>query len=258
MTDQDQQPRTPHGGMVWPEQIPDDQWAVYQQVIAAAQEQGLPFALGGAFALATYTGNWRNTKDLDLFILPETKDTMVDLLNGLGMNDYYDELAYDRGWIYRAYTNDIIIDAIWCMANRRAFVGEEWLARGPEVVIRGEKVRILPVEQVIWNKIYIVHRDRCDWGDVLNMIYTAGPTMDWEYLLGHLEEDVPLLSAVMSVFTWLCPGRAAALPSSLWQRLHLPVPEAGAVQDCDRQRADFLDARPWFYPLVTEDEACQP
>jgi hypothetical protein len=39
----------------WVEQVPDEQWAVYQRLIAAVQAQRLPFALGGAFALAAYS-----------------------------------------------------------------------------------------------------------------------------------------------------------------------------------------------------------
>ena len=45
--------------------------------------------LGGAFAVATYTGCWRNTKDLDLYVLPEHKDRMIAMLGDLGLVDYF-------------------------------------------------------------------------------------------------------------------------------------------------------------------------
>jgi hypothetical protein len=45
--------------------------------------------LGGAFAMAAYTGRWRNTKDMDLFVLPSQRDAMVQLLTELGFQDYY-------------------------------------------------------------------------------------------------------------------------------------------------------------------------
>ncbi len=241
-----------HGQMAWVEDIPDEQWALYRRVIAAARAEGLGFSLGGAFALATYTGYWRNTKDLDLFILPETRDPMVDLLTRAGLDDYYDVLEYDRGWIYRAHHGDTIVDVIWATANRRAFVDEAWLTRGPEIDVRGERVRIIPVEELLWAKLYILHRDRCDWPDVLNLLYTSGATLDWQHVLERVGEDVLLLSGILSVFAWLSPDRATALPRWLWERLHLPAPAPVADADIERRRADLLDTRPWFGPALPD------
>ncbi len=256
MDQESQQIRTSHGGTDWLEGIPDEQWSVYKRALAAASAPGHPFALGGAFALATYTGRWRNTKDLDLFILPETRDAMVDVLAGTGLCDYYEQLPYDRGWIYRACEGEIIVDLIWSMANRRAYVDEAWLSRGPELNVRGEMVRIIPVEELIWAKLYILHHDRCDWTDVLNLIYAAGPTLDWEHLLRRVAEDELLLSGALSVFAWLCPGRTTALPDWLWERLHLPEPP-GSGPEVDRDRVDLLDTRPWFF-AVMDDTGSSP
>lgn len=236
------------------ELIPDEQWEIYQRVIRGVREQDEPFALGGAFALAPYTGQFRNTKDLDLFILPGARDPLVAVLTNLGMRDYYNELPYDRGWIYRAVADGTIVDLIWSMANRRAAVDEAWLTRGPELEIRGERVRVLPVEEMIWAKLYVFHHDRCDWTDVWNLLYAAGPTLDWEYLLARVAEDWRLLAGALSAFAWLCPGRATALPAWLWDRLRLPAPEAGATPDADRHRADLLDTRPWLIPTLREGE----
>lgn len=236
----------------WTDDIPDEQWAIYAHVIHEAQAQGLRFALGGAFASATYTGHWRNTKDLDFYVLPEDREAMIRVVTHCGLNDYFDELEYDRGWIYRAHQGEIIVDVIWAMANRRSQVDEQWLSRGPEISVRGEKLRIVPVEEMIWGKIYIVHRDRCDWPDLLNMIYAAGPTLDWQHLLDRLGEDAVLLTGVLSVFTWLCPGRSQKLPAWLWERLPTPRPNQGA--DIDQARVNFVDSRPWFMALLPPGE----
>jgi hypothetical protein len=239
----------------WLELIPDEQWSVYQRVISAVRARGLRFALGGAFALATYTGRWRNTKDLDLFILPRDRDVMVDVVTQTGLCDYYDQLPYDRGWIYRACEGETIVDLIWTTANRNAEVDEAWLSRGPELDVRGKPVRIIPAEELIWAKLYILHRDRCDWPDVLNLIYAAGPTLDWEHLLRRTAEDVRLLSGALSVFAWLSPGRAMMLPAWLWDRLHLPAPQPEPGPDVERSRADLLDIRPWYLPTLEDGQS---
>lgn len=239
---------------IWSTYIPDQEWAIYQRAIAGARERGLRFALGGAFALATYTGHWRNTKDLDFYILPRDRDAMVDLLTYLGLSDYYDQQPYDRGWIYRAHQGDVIIDAIWSMANYRVEVDEAWLSGDPEMIIRGEYLRILPPEELLWSKLYVLQRDRCDWTDTLNLIYSVGPALDWRHLLNRLAEDAPLLSGVLSIFTWLCPGRAQLLPLWLWEQLHLPGPSTERAVDIDRSRVNLLDSRPWFFPLIAQGE----
>src|SRR3954464_5165201 len=153
--------------------IPPNEWRIYRQVLTAAEQARIPFAIGGAFAVATYTGTWRNTKDLDLYVLPEYKERMIAMLTGLGFTDYYEKVPYDRWWIYRSTQDDTIIDVIWAMANHRAQIDDLWMS-GPEIDMHGNRVRVLPAEAMLWDKLYIMQRDRCDWPDALNLIYSAG------------------------------------------------------------------------------------
>jgi hypothetical protein len=193
--------------------IPPVQAEVYRRVIAAARERGIPFAVGGAFGFGTYTGAWRNTKDLDLYILPRDREAMISVLTEAGLADYYDRLAYDRRWIYRSFADDTIVDAIWAMANQRTQVDEAWLTRGHELELDGERVRALPAEELLWAKLYVVQRDRCDWPDVLNLIGATGATLDWEHLLARIGSDVPVLRGVLSLFHWIAPGSRENCPN---------------------------------------------
>ena len=228
-----------------------EQWSVYKSVIRGAREADVPFALGGALALGTYTGKFRNTKDIDLYILKRDRARMVQVMSGLGLTDYYETLPYDRDWIYRGYKDGVIVDAIWEMANHHAEVDERWIKAGPTVEIDGEVMHVLPPEELIWSKLYVLQRDRCDWPDVLNLIHAAGPAIDWRHLIQRVGNDRPLLKGVLSVFSWICPRQARALPSSLWQAIGLPRPEAEEeVVSNDHTRADLLDSRPWLCPAA--------
>ena len=238
----------------WSGLIPEPEWRVYQPVIDGARERGIDFALGGAFAVASYTGYWRNTKDLDLYVLPQDRDRMAEMLGGLGLTDYYSKVPYDRWWIYRAHKDDTLVDVIWAMANHRAQIDDLWLS-GPEVELRGERVKILPAEAMLWDKLYIMQRDRCDWPDVLNLLYFVAADIDWEYLLCRIGEDAVLLAGVLSVFRWISPGRAQALPVWIWERVGLRAPEPGEVPDIDKRRVGLLDTRPWYGP---DREKLQP
>lgn len=224
----------------WSEHLPQEEKRLYSRVMAEARRRGLKFAIGGGFATNAYTGLWRNTKDLDIFVLERDHERFVSLLGDLGLSDYYDQKPYDRSWIYRGCRADQIVDVIWQMANHRAHVDEVWLESGPLMELEGEDFRVIPPEETLWTKLYVVQRERCDWPDALNLIGTVGPQLDWARLLGRVGEDAPLLAALLSVFGWLCPRSAAALPAWIWRRLNVAHPLGG------EPRPQLLDSRPWM------------
>ncbi len=228
------------------ELIPSEQWRVFRRAIHAARSHGVDFAFGGAFAVATYTGKWRDTKDMDLYILPEERETIKSALTEAGLSDYYPIKDYDRSWIYRAHDGDVIVDAIWAMANHRAEVDRDWLARGPLVTFDDEAIHVVPPEELIWSKLYVLQKDRCDWPDVLNIVHALGPELDWRRLLQRVgPDDARLLDGLLSVFRWLTPERAKELPSWLWQA-------HGKSRTSEEETANhvrLLDSRPWFRPM---------
>jgi hypothetical protein len=230
----------------WQMRIPDSEWAVYSRVIREVRSAGIRFAFGGAFATAVYTDQLRNTKDFDFYILPADRGRMEQALTRAGLHDHFERLSYDRRWIYRASQDDTIVDAIWQMANYRAQVDEEWLARGPEIVIRGEALRAIPIEELIWSKLYVLQRERCDWTDVLKLIDAQAASIDWDHLLDRLADDAPLLAGALEVYSWLAPDRAGQIEQRVWERLRLLYPALISNPELSRARADLLDSRPWF------------
>jgi hypothetical protein len=230
----------------WDEGIPDAEWNVYLRVIEELRRARVEFAFGGAFATAVYTGRLRNTKDFDCYIMPEDRQRMMDAVHRAGLQDHFDRLSYDRSWIYRASQGDVIVDAIWEMANHRAQVDGDWLHRGPEVTLRGERLRCIPIEELIWSKVYVLQRERSDWTDVLNLIDAHTTGIDWNRLLQRLREDIPVLGGAMSVYAWLAPDRAPDVPTPIWSRLGLAPPERRGNPELSQQRAALLDSRPWF------------
>jgi hypothetical protein len=227
----------------WSERLPADQKRLYLRILGEARRRGLRFAIGGGLANIAYSGVWRNTRDLDLFVLPRDRDKFVALLTEQGMTDYHDRQAYDRSWIYRGFLEDEIIDVIWQMANHRAAVDDIWLDAGPSVEIDGEYFPLIPIEETLWTKLYVMQRERCDWPDGLNLIAAVGPEIDWDRLIGRIGVDAPLLAAILTAFAWVCPRRSLDLPPWLWDRLGARRSEG------TESRAHFLDSRPWLTNL---------
>src|SRR5579884_2393653 len=173
--------------------ISEEQWSLYRKVVEMAQERGLRYALGGGLAFTAYSDRVRNTKDLDLFVLPAEGWLMIDVVTEAGFRDLYDENPYDRTWIYRGVQDGTIVDLIWAIGNHRASVDEQWFTRGREIEVHGYSLRIAPVEEFFWSKLYMLIRDRTDWPDLLNILYAAGAEMDWEDFLNRVRVDCPLL-----------------------------------------------------------------
>lgn len=239
----------------WSELIPLEQWKVYERVIEGAQAAGIPFALGGGLAFSHYAERWRNTKDIDLYVMPGYRDRMIRVVEETGLKDYYEVRPYDRQWIFRSHNGQgVIVDIMWQMANYRAQVDEGWLTRGDVVQVHGTELRLLPVEELLWAKLYILQRDRCDWGDLLNILFTRGATMDWDHLLEAVGEDRRVLAGLLEIFTWACPERARRFPRELWRRLKIEPPRGGAGSgEVNRAHIRMLDSRDWFGPTMSSE-----
>src|SRR5438477_124493 len=130
----------------WADTISKADWEVYRRAIEALRAADIPFLLGGGFALATFIGRWRDTKDIDFYIMPERRQEAIAALSRAGFADYFARLRYDRKWIYRSVRFGVIVDMIWSMANQRARVDELWFKRASSVTIRGEKLAVVPTE----------------------------------------------------------------------------------------------------------------
>jgi hypothetical protein len=203
--------------------------------------------LGGGFALAAFTGRWRDTKDIDFYIYPEDRDLVVAALAAAGFEDYFDERPYDRKWIYRSVESGFIVDIIWSMANQRAQVDDVWFQRAGTIELRGQRLLVIPPEELMWCKLYILQRDHCDWTDIFNLLYAIGPKLDWQHLIERLEEDTALLLAALQVYSWLCPKHVLKLPENLWRLLGTTPPRLQLKHR--RNHIRLLDSRGWFAAL---------
>jgi hypothetical protein len=238
----------------WFKLVPETHWLIYKAAIRAVRAQEIQFALGGAFALAGYTGRWRNTKDLDLYLQPKDREPAIQALHSAGFSDYYTQLPYDRAWIYRGIREGVIVDVIWSMANQRAQVDLDWFDHARPLRLANETLEALPPEELAWCKLYVLQRDRCDWPDLLNLLHAAGAEMDWRRLLARSGEDAPLVHALLNVFQWLCPDRARKLP----QDLNPPSSGSGFAKSSKNfDRVRLLDSRPWFAADQPKDAPLQ-
>ena len=90
----------------WVETVSAGEWRIYRMAIKALRDEGIPFMLGGGFALATFTGRWRDTKEIDLYIHPRDRDRAALALTQAGFNDYFATRAYVGNGYIEAHGTD--------------------------------------------------------------------------------------------------------------------------------------------------------
>src|SRR4051794_23987782 len=111
-------------------------------------EAGVPFMVGGAYALERYTSISRHTKDFDLFL---KRDDLARALKALSDAGYRTEVTMDH-WLAKAYqtdTDDTFIDLIFASGNGVSHVDDSWLSHAVQQKVLGVETKLLPPEQII-------------------------------------------------------------------------------------------------------------
>lgn len=230
----------------WGALIPEDQWSVFTSGTDALEADGVSFLLAGALALATYTGHWRNTKDVDVIVKASDRERAVGALRRAGFEDYFEREAYDRSWIFRGWKEGVLFDVIWALPNHRVGIDDGWFDFSTPLLLRGREFRAAPAEEIVRVKLYVMQRERCDWVDVLNVMAATVERIGWARLVERMGRDLPLLHGALAVFNWLCPGRAQALPAWLRKQFALAWIDAEDLAATEERRVRLFDSRPWF------------
>jgi hypothetical protein len=220
-----------------------EEHVLFGRVLHSLNREQVPFLLAGGYVFSHYSGFWRNTKDMDIVVKLEDFDRAVRVVLAQGLQDYYPVEGYDRSWIFRAHRGPIIVDVIHCFANHADHVDDSWLDHGVPGEFAGEPVRFIAPEDLIWMKLFVFQRQRCDWPDLLNILRGQDGALDWDYLLRRTGEHWRLLAALVEVYDWLCPGERHYIPGPLRAEL---ARRHRRQEPTVTTRASLLDSRPWL------------
>jgi hypothetical protein len=222
--------------------------AFYVRAMRALAEAGVPFLVGGAYALERTTAIERHTKDFDVFVRPGDRDRALAALAAVGCRT---ELTHPH-WLAKARDAAApearFIDVIYRSGNGIAEVDNAWFAHAPESEVLGERVRLTPPEETLWSKCYIMERERFDGADVAHLIRAAGDRLDWDRLLARFGPHWRVLLAHLILFGFIYPAERAKVPArvmhSLIDRLRAetraPAPDAPLCQGTLLSRAQYL------------------
>jgi hypothetical protein len=189
--------------------------AVHARALGLLQEAGVPVLVGGAYAMFHYTGVFRWTKDLDVFLRRQDEGLARAILSEAG----YRTEVYDPIWLSKAWWGDLFIDLIYSSGNGIAAVDDEWLRYAPLGEALDIPARIVPAEEMIWSKGFVQERERWDGADVNHILRACGPRLDWKRLLARFDSHWEVLLAHLMLFSYSYPHDRDAVPRWVWRKL---------------------------------------
>jgi hypothetical protein len=207
--------------------IPEEERELYKAALAALNEAGVPCVVAGAYAIYEHAGIIRQTKDLDLFLTPEAVLQAMRVLKDAGMITRLEQ----PHWIGKAispHNRDHFIDIIYGMGNGLALIDEDWYRHSSPAILAASPVRVAPVEELIWHRLFIHERHRHDMADVAHLILCRGHLMDWKRLLAKTDGDWPLLLSQVMMFRYVYPGYRDQVPQWVMRELLDRAEAAGA------------------------------
>jgi hypothetical protein len=188
----------------------------YRRAMQTLLDAKLPFLVGGAYALETHTGIVRRTKDFDIFVRPADAERTLRLFAEAG---YHTEMPFPH-WIGKAFHGDDFIDVIFRSGNGICEVDDEWFEHSTHGIVLGMDLPLCPAEETIWQKSFILERDRCDVADVAHLLQATASRLDWPRLLRRFGEYWRVLYAQLVLFGFIFPSARGSIPSHIMEDFH--------------------------------------
>lgn len=242
-----------------------DQTAFPRMVLEALNAGGVPALVGGSHALVFHTGVSRPRRDLDLMIRRRHWPAAEEALRSANIESH---IAFPH-WIAKATGGNSVVDLLFNSGNGLAVVDDEWFLYARRSQLFDVDVLVVPREELLWSKAFVMERERFDGGDVQHLLATGAGRLDWPRVLRRFTGHEPVLLAHMVLFNYIYPGYGSSLPSWLMPEIQRRV-QSAEKSDCAQvcrgtllSRAQYLsdvgtgglaDARRPPYGTLTEQE----
>jgi hypothetical protein len=198
--------------------------------LRALVDGAVPFVVGGAYAYFEYTGIYRDTKDLDVFLRRRDLERAFVALEVSGFRAE----QVDPVWIGKAWRGEWFVDLIFSSGNGVAVVDDRWFEHARDAVVMGVEVRIAPPEEMIWSKAFVCERERYDGHDVANLVRACGEHLDWQRLLDRFAEHWEVLFSHLVMYRFAFPAERTRVPE--WVMRELLARSAAQVDAGDSER----------------------
>ncbi len=199
--------------------------------LRSLNQEGVPYLVAGAYAFFEYTGIFRDTKDLDVFLRRRHLGQALEALERAGFRTD----LLDPGWIAKGYRGEWYVDVIFSSGNGVAVVDDGWFEHARAGEVMGVPVPFAPPEEMIWSKAYVCERERFDGNDVSHLVRACGHEMSWERLLARFGDHWEVLLAQLVLFRFSFPSARSRVPDWVMCELLRRTAESMVQGDWDER-----------------------
>ncbi|WP_163783133.1 nucleotidyltransferase family protein [Myxococcus vastator] len=175
----------------------------------------IPFLVGGAYAFAHYTGIYRDTKDLDLFIRKDDADRALEVLARNGWSTQ----SNVHGWLHKAFWDDFLVDLIFASGNGITIVDDGWFEHAVCARLLNCACKVPPAEEIYWSKAFVLERERFDGHELTHLLLKTGRTFDWPRLLARFDRYWEVLLSHLMFFRFAYPADRDIVPEWVMREL---------------------------------------
>jgi hypothetical protein len=151
----------------------EDISATLRVVVAALDDAGVPFLLGGSMACWVH-GSPPPTKDLDLALLPEDADRALAALEAAGLRAE----RPPEGWLVKAWHDDVCVDLIFEPLGVE--ITPELIDAAPIRGVLGLRLPVMALEDVITSKLLALDEHHLDFEYLLAITRPIREQVDWD------------------------------------------------------------------------------
>jgi len=187
----------------------------YQNVMQLLERRRIKFLIGGAYALGYYTGVARDTKDFDLMLRPRDVPLALRTCQNAG---YAAEFVFTH-WLAKVWSANAFIDIIFRAGNGLGEVDDVWFSAAPAAEIFGIAAKIAPPEELIWQKAFIMERERFDGADIIHLLASCATRINWKYLIERFGPDWRVLLSHLILFGFAFPSKRDLIPTAVIEEL---------------------------------------
>jgi hypothetical protein len=137
------------------------------------REAGIPYALGGGLACWA-RGGPQTEHDVDFVVKPEDAERAQGALAEAGFRPE----TPPEPWLLKAYDGDVLVDLIF--DPRGGPVDDDLLARSDELEVSAMRLPVIPLEDVLVQKLLALTEQEPDYTSVLEIARSVREQIDWD------------------------------------------------------------------------------
>jgi len=146
-----------------------------KKAAAALRDAGIPYLLGGGFAIWAHGGS-ESDHDIDLLVKPQDAERAVEVLAEAGLKPEQPP----EEWLYKVYDGEILVDVIFAPAGLA--VTDELIARGNELEVQAQLMRVMRPDDVLVTKLMAMTEHSLSYESCLEIARSLREQIDWDYV----------------------------------------------------------------------------